>query len=91
MTNTEAIAPINGARVLLPYTTASTGEAIWANGQELNNAAVLSHLNGQEAALVEATRDLGEARGHIAALLGVPHVPSSWSILTAARAFLRGA
>jgi hypothetical protein len=52
-----------------PYTLArsSSGhEAIWTNGQELSNATILSHLNGQEAALVEATRDLGEARESLA-------------------------
>jgi hypothetical protein len=54
-----------------PYTLARSSashETIWTNGQELSNAAVLSHLNGQEAALVEATRDLGEARESLEAM-----------------------
>jgi hypothetical protein len=76
MTNTEAIAaiiaantPLKAEQYAAPYTLArsSSGhEAIWTDGQELSNAVVLSHLNGQEAALVEAMKDLGEARGSLA-------------------------
>jgi hypothetical protein len=52
-----------------PYTLARTSagyEAVYTNGLELSNAAVVAHLNGQAAALREAMAELTEARGELA-------------------------